>query len=89
MLYTLLAILLLVVVVLKFWSPFGQRCPQCQARRKMRNIPCVQIAGGSTKCPAKRTRILRRTTKKTRNSEGHQAALPRPDLRLTIPCTSL
>ena len=78
MLYTILAVLLLVVVVLKFWSPFGQRCPQCQTRRRMRNIPCVQIAGGSTKCLGKRTRILRRTTKKTLNSEGRKAALPRP-----------
>ena len=78
MLYTLLAILLLIVVVLKFWSPFGQRCPQCQVAGRMRNIPCVQIAGGFTKCLGKKTMILRQTTTKMRNSEGRAAALSRP-----------
>ena len=76
MFYTLLAVLLLVVVVLKFWSPFGQRCPSAKPVGRMRNIPCVQIAGGSTKCLEKRTRILRRTTRKTRSSEGCEAVLP-------------
>ena len=79
MLYTLLAVLLLVVVVLKFWSPFGQRCPQCQARREDVEYPFVsKLRVDFTKCLGKRTRILRRTTKKTRNSEGCQAALLRP-----------
>ena len=41
MIYTLLAVLLLVVVVLKFWSPFGQRCPQCQTRREDARISLV------------------------------------------------
>ena len=30
----LFGILLLVVVVLKYWQPWGERCPQCHARRE-------------------------------------------------------
>ena len=45
MFYTLLAVLLLVVVVLKFWAPFGQRCPQCQARREDAEYPLCPNCG--------------------------------------------
>lgn len=45
MFYTLFAVLLLVVVVLKFWSPFGPRCPQCQARREDAEYPLCPNCG--------------------------------------------
>ena len=45
MFYALLAILLLVVVALKYWQPLGQRCPQCQARREDAEHPLCPACG--------------------------------------------
>ena len=43
------------------------RAPSAKPAERMQNIPCVQIVGGSTKCPGKKTRISRRAKRKMRN----------------------
>ena len=45
MLYAILSILLLVVVVLKYWQPFGSRCPQCRIRREDADYPLCPDCG--------------------------------------------
>jgi hypothetical protein len=45
MLGTALACLLLVVVVLKYLKPFGQRCPQCNQRREDAEVPICAHCG--------------------------------------------
>jgi hypothetical protein len=45
MFWTLLAVLLLVVVALKYLQPFGQRCPQCQTRREDADYPLCPECG--------------------------------------------
>ena len=45
MVYAVLSILLLIVVVLKYWQPFGQRCPQCRVRREDVDYPLCPDCG--------------------------------------------